>query len=103
MIRITDTKPDAQVQAAEYLRLLGYPREWELTDRALALSEWAREWYAENGSFGLTNDMIRVAEDVLNWRLQSVAFLMLLVSLAVLPTAFGLWRISSRIRAESRL
>ncbi len=69
----------------------------------LMFSSSSREWYAENGSFGLTNDMIRVAEDVLNWRLQSVAFLMLLVSLAVLPTAFGLWRISSRIRAESRL
>lgn len=66
----------------------------------LMFSASSREWYAENGSFGLTNDMIRVAEDVLDWRLQSVAFLMLLVCLAVLPIAFGLWRVSSRQRAE---
>ena len=58
----------------------------------------SREWYGENGSFGLTNDMIRAAEDVLHWRLQSVAFMMLLATVAALAAAFGLWRISSRTR-----
>jgi hypothetical protein len=64
----------------------------------LMFSSSSREGYAENSSFGLTNDMIRVAEDVLGWRLQSVALLMLLVSLGVLPAALSLWRISSRCR-----
>ena len=64
----------------------------------LMFSDSSREGYAENGSFGLTNDMIRVAHGVLHWRLQSVAFLMLVVTLAALAAAFGLWRISSRIR-----
>jgi hypothetical protein len=62
----------------------------------LMFSASSREWYGENGSFGLTNDMIRAAEDVLHWRLQSVAFLMLVATVAALAAAFGLWRISSR-------
>jgi hypothetical protein len=66
----------------------------------LLFSSSSRETYAENGSFGLTNDMIRVAEDVLGWRLQSVALLVLLVALAVPPAAIALWRVSSRIRAR---
>ena len=56
----------------------------------------SRVAYAENGSFGLTNDMLRVADEVLGSRLQSVAFLVLLASLAVLPAALGLWKLSSR-------
>jgi hypothetical protein len=64
----------------------------------LMFSASSREWYGENGSFGLTNDMIRAAEDVLHWRLQSVAFLMLVATIAALAAAFGLWRISSRTR-----
>jgi hypothetical protein len=64
----------------------------------LMFSASNREDYAGNGSFGLTNDMIRAAEDVLGWRLQSVALLMLLVALAVLPVAISLWRVSSRQR-----
>jgi len=62
----------------------------------LMLDASSRARYAENGSFGLTNDMLRVADEVLGSRLQSVAFLVLLASLAVLPAAFGLWRLSSR-------
>jgi hypothetical protein len=64
----------------------------------LMFSSSSREWYAENGSFGLTNDMIRAAEEVLHTRLQSVAFLMLLATIAALAAAFGLWRLSSRSR-----
>ncbi len=62
----------------------------------LMTSEGSRAWYAENGSFGMTNDLIRVAEDLLGWRLQSVAALMLVVALLVLPAALLLWRASSR-------
>ncbi len=45
----------------------------------------ARERYAGSGSYGLTNDYIRVAEDCLDWQLGSVAGLMLVVALAVFP------------------
>ena len=68
----------------------------------LLFSSSSREAYAENGSFGLTNDMIRVAEDVLGWRLQSVALLVLVASLGVVPAALALWRVSSRLRAEAQ-
>jgi hypothetical protein len=64
----------------------------------LATSASSRAWYAENGSFGLTNDYLRIAGDLLGWRLESVAWLALLASLAVLPAALGLWRLSSRAR-----
>lgn len=66
----------------------------------LMTSSAARAVYAENGSFGLTNDLIRAAEDVLGWRLESVAFLMLVACALVLPAAFGLWRLTIRMRNE---
>ncbi len=53
----------------------------------------ARATYRGNGSFGLTNDYIRVAEDVLAWSLPSVAALMFVVSLGVLPLSFLIWRL----------
>ncbi len=49
MIEIRDTAPDINVQAVEYIRLLGYPRGWELRDRAKELGDWAREWFATHG------------------------------------------------------
>jgi len=49
MIELADTRPDAQVVEAEYLRLLGYPRGHALEGRACELAAWARQWYAENG------------------------------------------------------
>jgi len=64
----------------------------------LMMSRSARAHYHSNGSFGLTNDYIRVAEDQLNWRLESVALLMLLAALLVLPAALGLARVSRGIR-----
>ena len=51
----------------------------------------ARAAYAENGSFGLANDYIRVAEDVLGWSLPAVAIAMLLVCLVPLPLALWVW------------
>lgn len=65
----------------------------------LMTSASSRAWYADTGSFGMTNDLIRVAEDVLGWSLPAVAFLVLVVALAVLPAALALWRLSSGHRA----
>jgi len=58
----------------------------------LVTSSGARALYQTNGSFGLTNDYIRLADDVLGWQLQTVAGGMLLVGALVLPAAFVLWR-----------
>jgi len=58
----------------------------------LMTSPGARAHYASNGSFGLTNDYIRAAEDVLDWRLESLALLMLAASVAAVPAAILLWR-----------
>jgi hypothetical protein len=66
---------------------------WGLIRSAVARAE-----YRTSGSFGLTNDYLRVAE-LLDWRLPVVASGMLLVSCLVLPAALGLWRLSSRARA----
>ncbi|MHC4512130.1 MAG: hypothetical protein ACYTKC_15040 [Planctomycetota bacterium] len=43
--------------------------------------------YASGGSFGLTNDYIRVATDILGCSVSTVALLMLLVNIIVLPAA----------------
>src|SRR4051794_11896937 len=44
-----DAQPAVEVQPAEYLRLLGYPRGFELEGRARELADWAFAWYAEHG------------------------------------------------------
>lgn len=49
MIEFRDRLPDVNVQPAEYMRLLGYPRDWVMTDRARELADWARDWYRRNG------------------------------------------------------
>src|SRR5882672_303010 len=49
MIEYVDTQPDISVQGAEYQRLLGYPRDWVVSGRAMELAEWARDWYAQHG------------------------------------------------------
>ena len=49
MIEIVDNSPDINVQPAEYMRLLGYPRGFTLEGRALELAESAREWFERNG------------------------------------------------------
>jgi hypothetical protein len=49
MIEFVDTQPDISVQPAEYKRLLGYPRDRVVSGRALELTEWARDWYAQHG------------------------------------------------------
>jgi hypothetical protein len=62
----------------------------------LVTSTGARALYQTNGSFGLTNDYLRVADDVLGWQLQTVAGGMLLVGACVLPAACVLWRVYER-------
>lgn len=49
MIELVDYAPEINVPAAEYARLLGYPRGHALEGRALELAEWARQWYATHG------------------------------------------------------
>ena len=49
MIEWADIQPDVNVPPAEYLRLLGYPRNRQPEGRAAELAEWARAWYADNG------------------------------------------------------
>src|SRR5207247_665029 len=49
MIELLDTIPDINVPAAEYKRLLGFPRERVLDGRSRDLADWARAWYAQNG------------------------------------------------------
>lgn len=64
---------------------------WYLMGSSVALclglvrSAAARAAYGENGSLGLTNDLIRVAEDVLGWPLRGVALLVLAASFLPLP------------------
>jgi hypothetical protein len=50
-----------------------------------------REWYEQSGSFGLTNDYLRLAHDVLGTGLSTVAGVMLLTSLVPLPLALLVW------------
>ena len=49
MIELADRRPTVDVLAAEYQRLLGYPRSHVLEDRALELADDARTWYGEHG------------------------------------------------------
>lgn len=58
----------------------------------LATSAAARAHYAANGSFGLTNDYIRLADDVLGIGLPQVGAMMLMVSLLPIPLSWRLRR-----------
>ncbi|HLQ37740.1 MAG TPA: hypothetical protein VK348_08065 [Planctomycetota bacterium] len=60
----------------------------------LMTSAAARGEYAGNGSLGLKNDYLVLAEDLLACRLQSVALVMFVLSLLPLPlgVAIGQWR-----------
>lgn len=49
MFELIDTHPDVNVQEAEYIRLLGYPRGHALEGRPLELAYWARQWYMQHG------------------------------------------------------
>jgi hypothetical protein len=49
MFELIDTTPDANVEPAEYTRLLGFPPHKVLEDRSRELADWARDWYAKHG------------------------------------------------------
>lgn len=49
MFEFTDKQPPINVQEAEYLRLLGFPRNHVPEERSRELMQWAQKWYAENG------------------------------------------------------
>jgi hypothetical protein len=49
MNELIDIQPDINVRESEYKRLLGYPSDYELEDRARELADWARQWFNENG------------------------------------------------------
>ena len=40
-MELAGTRPDVHVLPEEYVRLLGYPRGWELEGRSLELANWA--------------------------------------------------------------
>ena len=50
MNELIDTNPDINVREEEYKRLLGYPHNFELKERARELSDFARSWFNENGN-----------------------------------------------------
>jgi hypothetical protein len=87
-------------------RLLHGTVGWSLLGRNLGLcwglmhSASARSAYRANGSFGFANDYLRVA-DRLDWSLSAVALAMLCAGGLVLPSALGLWRLSSRARESA--
>lgn len=49
MIEFAHAQPAVDVAPTEYNRLLGYPRDLVLEDRASELAAAARNWYAEHG------------------------------------------------------
>jgi hypothetical protein len=67
-LELAGAPPDVNVLSEEYVRLLGFPRGWQLEGRSLELADWARDWYAKNGhpwiyarqadSFEITGDSI---------------------------------------------
>ena len=64
MIELVDTFPDVNVEPAEYIRLLGYPREHVLAGRARELGQWARSWYGKHGRpwvYARQSDNINIA------------------------------------------
>jgi hypothetical protein len=48
-MEIVDSSPDVQVDPAEYQRLLGYPRDHVISERAQELADAARDWYRQHG------------------------------------------------------
>lgn len=61
---------------------------------SLVLSEASRQWYYQNGSFGLRNDFIRLAEDYFHTSLEAACAPMILLSLFPLPVAILIYHLS---------
>jgi len=58
----------------------------------LLWSESSRVDYASNGSFGLTNDYLYLSESLIGLSLQTIAVIMTLVALCVVPVALLIWK-----------
>jgi hypothetical protein len=66
MIGLIDTAPEIHVDPSEYRRLLGYPRDHEMSERARELADAARAWYDAHGSpwlYARQVDRIKVEAD----------------------------------------
>lgn len=66
MFEFVDTHPDCNVSEAEYVRLLGYPKDRPLADRARELADAAAEWFSKNGRpwiYARETETIRLSED----------------------------------------
>jgi len=70
----------------------------------LMFSEASREWYLNNGSFGLENDFVRLA-DLWNWSLPHLSFWMLLLTFAVPPLglAWAYWSMGGHMRPQASI
>jgi hypothetical protein len=71
-VELIDARPTVNVQDAEYVRLLGYPKEHRLTGRAAELAAWARSWfmanarpwvYAREASLEIVGESLRIDGD----------------------------------------
>ena len=49
MQEILDTNPSTNIQESEYIRLLGYPKDFKIEDRSKELADITVQWYAKNG------------------------------------------------------
>ncbi len=49
MFELIESRPDCNVQEAEYKRLLGFPASYVLEGRPRLLADEARQWYAQHG------------------------------------------------------
>lgn len=49
MFTLTEIRPPVNIPDAEYVRLLGYPKNRSLEGRARELADGAEKWFAENG------------------------------------------------------
>ena len=49
MNELINKHPDINVQETEYIRLLGFPQDYELEGRSLELADWARDLYTKIG------------------------------------------------------
>ncbi len=70
-----DAQPVINVQEAEYVRLLGYPRNHAITERGRELMSWAQAWYAKKGRpwiYGRTTAGVSVSDDAV--RIENAEF-----------------------------
>ena len=69
MNELIDIKPDINVRESEYKRLLGYPSDYKLENRARELANWARHWYNQNGKpwiYALKLDKVNTSKENLS-------------------------------------